>query len=176
MGALVAVCFIAALLCWGAAADGLISLAPLEFFSILFGGLGGVLWFRERRFSKRAIIISGVVTGYREYEEERREDFYAEAEKRGFKGIRETAKAQRRTKEMYAPVVQFEFDGQTRQVTGTTYSSSKPKIGAVMKVGIDPQNIEDARVMSKFSFGFVFFAVGVLILATAVYMRIAGNS
>lgn len=80
-------------------------------------------------------------------------------------------------KPLYVPVVAFEFDGQSRQVTGTMGSSLKPKIGSVMKVGIDSQNINNARVFQRSSRALAWglLAVGVGILYCAVYARLAGN-
>ncbi len=166
-----------ALLCWATALQGVIAQAPREFGGVLLSGLGGAVWFRQRRFFKRAIIIPGVVTDYKTLES-RQERFRKEAVSRGFKpsGNEVISFGARRETPMYAPVVQFEFDGQMRQITGTVYSSSKPKMGAAVKVGVDPQNIEDARILSKFSFGAVFFVIGLFLLAAAVYVRLAGIS
>ncbi len=168
-------CFLCAAVCLLGALKGICEIAPLEFFGLLFGGTGGSVWWGERRFFKRAIIIPGVVTDYKT-RETRQERFRKEAVSRGFKssGGELISLGSPRETPMYAPVVQFEFAGQIRQITGTVYSSSKPKMGAAVKVGVDPQNIEAARILSKFSFGVLFFVIGLLLLATAVYVRLAG--
>lgn len=177
VSAAVAVCFILALSCGGMAAQRVMARAPAECFGVLLGGLGGALWLRERRFFKRAIIVSGVVTDYKKLEP-RQERFRKQAVSHGFQTSGEevvSLGARREEPPMYAPVVQFEFDGQTRRITGTVYSSSKPKMGAVVKVGVDPQNIEDARLRSEFPFGLIFFVAGLLLLVVAVFMRLAGS-
>lgn len=119
---------------------------PLETVGAVFAILGGAFLWQDYRFFKRAVIVSGVVTNY--------------AKHPGSDG-----------RSTYAPVVQFEFDGQTRQVTGDVYSSGKPKMGKVMKVGVDPQNIQEARVSQQFVriICGIFFVVGVVILLSSVY-------
>lgn len=124
---------------------------PMETIGALFAVVGGVSFWKEYRFFKRAIIVRGVVTGV----------------SGRIPGSREA---------VYAPVVRFEFDGQSRRVTGTTYSSFKPKTGTPMKVGVNPQNIEDARVYQKS--GLILTAVtavlGIVLLIIAVNSHIAG--
>ena len=122
---------------------------PMDTMGALFAAVGGVSFWKEYRFFKRAIIVPGVVTDY---------------------------ELHRGDRNMYSPVVRFEFDGQSRRVTGTTYSSFKPKTGTPMKVGVNPQNIEDARVYQKS--GLILTAVtavlGIVLLIIAVHSHIAG--
>lgn len=139
-------CFLAAFVC----SVFVFKQFPLETAGAVFALAGGVSFYREYCFFKRAIIVRGVVTSY----ETRRTD----------KGDN-----------LYAPVVQFEFDGQVRQATGRVYSSGKPKMGKVMKVGVDPQNIREARVFQKS--GLILTAVaavlGIAFLIQALYSHIA---
>lgn len=145
-------CFLCAAVCAMGALKGICEVAPLEFFGLFFGGTGGTLWWRERRFFKRAIMVPGVVTSYEQ--------------KRG-----------KQNSTLYTPVVQFEFDGQTRRAAGTLYSSGKPKPGTPMKVGVNPRDITDARVFQRASLVMsgVFFVTGMIVLCAAVYARMGGN-
>ena len=109
---------------------------------LLFGGVGGYFFRSEWQFFKRAIRVPGVVVDY--------------ASQPGSKGGT-----------VYAPIAAFEFDGEQRRVTGSVYSSGKPKMGKQCIVGVDPNNIEKARIYSKWNYVFygIFFVVGVALLA-----------
>ena len=123
--------------------------------SALVAALGGFSFWRDYRFFKRAIIVCGVVRKF--------------VPRRVYRYLGTRAV-------VYLPVVRFEFDGQVRQVTGTVYSRFKPKIGKPMKVGVNPQNIEDARVYQKSSLirtGTIAM-LGTIFLIRMVYSRLAG--
>lgn len=123
--------------------------------SALVAALGGFAFWRDYRFFKRAIIVCGVVRKF--------------VPRRVYRYLGTRAV-------VYLPVVRFEFDGQSRRVTGTTYSSFKPKIGKPMKVGVNPQNIEDARVYQKSSLILTgtIAILGTIFLIRMVYSRLAG--
>lgn len=137
---------------------------PMETIGALFAAVGGFAFWKEYRFFKRAIIVHGIITGGSERISQKM------SRSNGFASNGTILHYE------YAPVVQFEFDGKMRQVTGTTYSSVKPEIGKPMKVGIDPQNINDARVYQ--TSGLVLTAVmavlGIVLLIIAVHSHIAG--
>ncbi len=75
---------------------------------------------------------------------------------------------------MYYPTVRFYFDGETREVTAEFGSDIPPVIGHRKQVGINPENIEEARVYSGASElldwffmllgGFLMFAGGAVFL------------
>lgn len=93
----------------------------LIFVGLLFMAVGGYAFSRERLFFKRALMVRGVVVDWTEKKHER----------------------------LWTPIVQFEFDGQIRRVSGTFYSNRPPKKGSVMWVGINPRNTEDVRIKQK---------------------------
>ncbi len=117
----------------------------LAAFGLLFGGVGGWLLWSEWQFFRRAIRIPGVVVSYEE--------------RRGHKGER-----------VYAPVAAFELDGERRQVTGSIYSSGKPKMGKQCVIGVDPYNLDKARIYSKWNYIFsgLFLIIGIGLLVGAV--------
>lgn len=123
---------------------------PMETMGALFAAVGGFSVYREYHFFKRAIIVSGVVTSYE---------------------TRRTNKGST----LYAPVVRFEFDGQTRQATGRSACSVKPAMGAMLKVGIDPQNIADARVYQKSGWvvSWLILVAGAVVFCAGLYMRVS---
>ena len=89
-------------------------------------------------FFRKTIIVPGVIVRYDEHKEKTGD-----------------------TQIMYAPVVSFSFQGQTREIT-SEYSSSSPSknIGEICKVGINP-NTQEARIYSVgntwlFSLAFIF--------------------
>ena len=90
----------------------------LIFVGLLFIAVGGYGFFRQRCFFKRAIMLRAVVV---------------EWERCGYKAL-------------WAPVAKFEFDGQIRRVSGTYYSNRPPKIGSQIWVGVNPDNIQEARI------------------------------
>ena len=110
-------------------------------FGIVFGGVGGYLFWSEWQFFKRAIRLPGVVVDY--------------ASQRGSKGGT-----------IYAPIAAFEIDGEQRRVTGSVYSSGKPEMGKQCTVGVDPYDITKARIYSKGNYVFygIFLVVGVAML------------
>lgn len=108
------------------------------FFWVMGCAFFGVGWFLSLsyyEFFRRAILVRGQVTSYRE--------------RRGGKGGTS-----------YYEVVSFDFDGQTRTVEGNVGGPFKPKMGTVREVGVDPQNIQKARVRSGVWFGIIFALVG----------------
>lgn len=117
----------------------------LLIMGLVFGGVGGYGIWNEWKFFKTAIRVPGVVVSY--------------DERRGNKGGK-----------VYSPVVAFEFDGEERKVTGSLYSSSKPKIGEQRIVGVEPNHIEKARIYAKSNFIFygLFLLVGLGVIAGAV--------
>lgn len=123
---------------------------PMEAAGALFAVVGGLCFWSDYCFFKRAIIVRGVVTDYTVRHE--------------------------RDGTLYSPVVQFEFDGQSRRVTGTTYSSFKPKIGKQMKVGVNPKNIEEVRLYqtSGLILTGVVAVLGLAFFISALYSRIVG--
>ena len=123
--------------------------------SAFVAALGGFAFWRDYRFFKRAIIVCGVVRKF--------------VPRRVYRYLGTRAV-------VYLPVVRFEFDGQVRQVTGTVYSRFKPKIGKPMKVGVNPQNIEDARVYQKSNLILTgtIAILGTMLLSRMVYSRLAG--
>ncbi len=53
----------------------------------------------------------------------------------------------------YSPIVEFEYNGKIRQIESEDSSSKMPIEGQLIKVGVNPDNPEDARVKaSAFSF------------------------
>lgn len=128
---------------------------PEETAAAFLAAFCGFSFWNKYRFFKRAIIVPGVV---RDFESRRFREYF------GFPIF------------IYWPVIQFEFDGQVRQVTGTVYSRFKPKIGKPMKVGVNPQNIEDARVYQKSSLILTgtIAILGTIFLIRMVYSRLAG--
>lgn len=162
-------CFLAAFVCGVLVAKQF----PLETMGALFAAVGGFAFWKEYRFFKRAIIVHGIITGGSERDEEKWKNFRDRARSNGM-NVPENRPRSGGGEAVYAPVVQFEFDGKTRQVTGTTYSSVKPKMGKIMKVGIDPQNINDARVYQ--TSGLVLTAVmavlGIVLLIIVVHSHI----
>ncbi len=91
----------------------------------IFFAVGFYLWYKERKFFKKAILIPGVVVDK------------VSRQSRNKKGGSNT---------LHAPVVQFEFNGELCRAEGEVYSSWPPKLGKQMRVGIDPQNPAVARV------------------------------
>ena len=60
----------------------------------------------------------------------------------------------------YTPLVRYEFEGQTHEVQGSVYTSSIPKMGKQMTVGIDPDNLHDVRLKESNILYFIFIIVG----------------
>ena len=118
---------------------------------VCFAGTGFAFWWRDRKFFKRAIMVRGVVSGIHE-----RQDYDHERNKR---------------QTMYSAIVTFEFDGQTRQVTDSSSSSWKPTLGKERWVGIDPQDIQNARVYSRFwqFFYLIFICLGLVMIGATLY-------
>lgn len=128
---------------------------PEETAAAFLAAFCGFSFWNKYRFFKRAIIVPGVV---RDFESRRFREYF------GFPIF------------IYWPVVQFEFDGQTRQVTGSGYSYFKPILGKPMQVGIDPQNIANVRVYKRTALIFdgVIAILGTIFLIRMVYSRLAG--
>lgn len=151
-------CFVCAFISSFFAVKKILEAASVEFAGVILGVAGGVAVYRENRFFRRAIIVNGVVTSYESKE------------------IKTNAAYSSTSKTVSAPVVQFEFDGEQRYVTGRSFSATKPQTGTVMQVGIDPQNIYDARLYSKagYRLASLFLWLGGLLLLAAVVMRLKG--
>ncbi len=116
----------------------------------VWAGVGIAFWCYDRKFFKHAIMVRGIVSGIHE-----RADYDHEHG-------RQT---------MYSAIVTFEFDGKTRQVTEGSSASWKPKLGKERWVGVDPNNIEKARVYSKGSlilYG-LFIGAGFVMMGGAIY-------
>lgn len=47
---------------------------------------------------------------------------------------------------IYAPVVEFEYNGEVRRINGSVSTQSMPVKGSKMEVGIDPNNPKEARL------------------------------
>lgn len=121
-------------------------------FGIICVFLGGYWLISDWLFFRRAIRIPGVVVAYDEKE-----------------GYARKPGAERPP--LYAPIVMFELDGEARKITGTTYSPSKsPQLGMRCTVGIDPRNIDNARIYFRKNFviAIVFFVIGCAMLMGAV--------
>ncbi len=103
-----------------------------------FFGVGflGFMYFYE--FFRQAIVVPGHVTSYET--------------RRGSKGGTS-----------YVEVVSYEFDGQTHTVTGTVGMPFKPNMGTLRQIGIDPKNIQKARVRNGTWFWLIFAGVGMLL-------------
>ncbi len=107
-------------------------------FAIGVIGLG-----RHILFFQRAIKVPGVVSDY--------------ITSQGSKG-----------RTMYRAVVSFEFDGKTRTISSSLGKSWKPALGKQCQVGINPTNLNDARIYSRLpmpwgfliGFGLTFLLVG----------------
>lgn len=136
----------------------ILEVAPAEFAGVILSAAVGVAVYREKRFFKRAIIVNGVVTSY-ESKEIKTNAAYSSAQT------------------VYAPIVKFEFAGEQRCVTGRSFSATKPKTGTVMQVGIDPQNIYDARLYSKAGYGVAsaLLWLGIILLVLSAAMRLTGK-
>ncbi len=96
-------------------------------FGVLLIGLGCFLWRRHKKFFKHAILVPGAISSYTTYE----------------------SKGEHGPTTMYTPIISFEFDGKPRTVAHPISSSSKPEIGKTYQVGVNPYNIEEARVYFK---------------------------
>lgn len=151
-------CFVCAFISSFFAVKKILEVAPVELGGVILCAVGGVAVYRENRFFRRAIMVNGVVTSYES------------------KQIKTNAAYASSAQTVYAPIVKFEFDGEQRYVTGRSFSATKPTTGTMMQVGIDPQNIYDARLYSKAGYGMasVLLWLGVILLVSAVVMRLKG--
>ncbi len=107
---------------------------------ILFG-IGGWWWYSYKKFFKNAIIVQGIISGYKTYQKHEKE----------------------REITMYDAVISFSFEGKPREITGKISSSTKPKVGTYCKIGINPTNVQDIRVETMgekiFFYGFIGFGL-----------------
>ena len=114
-------------------------------FGVVFVAIG--LWklYSRHKFFKKAIIIQGVITGYKSY----RDDGTT----------------------MYTPIATFEFDGQKRECVDSFSSSWKPTIGKLCKIGVNPNNIEEARIYStgETIFWWVWVGIAVISLLAGIF-------
>ncbi len=109
----------------------------------------GFLWWRKhKKFFKDAILVPGTISSYTTYE----------------------SKGEHGPTTMYTPIISFEFDGQLRTVAHPISSSSKPEIGKTYQVGVNPYNIEEARVYFKGerTAMWVLIAVGLALLLLGI--------
>ncbi len=152
-------CFVCAFISSFFAVKKILEAASVEFAGVILCAAGGVAVYLESRFFRRAIIVNGVVTSYESKE------------------IKTNAAYASTSKTVYAPVVQFEFNGEQRYVTGRSFSAEKPRTGTVMQVGIDPQNIYDARLYSKAGYGVAsaLLWLGIILLVLSAAMRLTGK-
>lgn len=99
----------------------IIALVIVMLMGLLSFGIGCFLLLRNILFFRKAVLVYGKVVDY--------------ASKLGGKG-----------QIMYTPIVQYELGGEIKEVKGSVFSCIKPTIGKYIKVGINPDNIEDVRV------------------------------
>ena len=104
---------------------------------LFLSGTGAYILFWEYLFFRRAIRVKGVVTAYEK-------DPYNHE---------------------YVEIVSFSFDGKKRQVKNGYTTPKKPKLGQSREVGINPLDIQQARVAmcagqkvmySGFAIAFIF--------------------
>ena len=89
---------------------------------LFFVGFIGL--YLDRQFFQRAIKVPGRVVDYEESENEE-------------------------GKSIYRVIVSYEFRGETRTITSAIRTSWKPKIGSIRQIGIDPTDLQRARIYSK---------------------------
>lgn len=109
--------------------------------STLIAVVSGVSFWKEYNFFKKAILLQGIVCDIRTE--------------------RSRNKNNGRYRNIYAPVVRVEWEGGFREVVGSFYSSTQPRLGEVMTVGVNPLDTQDMRVKQKG--GGVLLLVGVLV-------------
>ena len=122
--------------------------------------IGGIWSFiKDKKFFKTAVMIKGEIVNYI-YKKEYNKD----------NGGR------RHTNNTYAPIIKYEYNGQTRQFQGG-YSSKFPVVGSSVDVAVDPNNIDKARVKSFIevygSLAFVLF--GIIFAVVAILQLTKGN-
>lgn len=121
-------------------------------FGLFFGGIPFLLWRKHVNFFKKAIMVPGVVIDAIPSQSERTVISY--------KGKAYTRRGRNTT---YTPLVQYEFEGETREVQGNNYSSSIPKMGKQMMVGINPEDSRDVRLKESTWLFFLFMIIGLVI-------------
>ncbi len=105
---------------------------------------------RERNFFKTAVLVKGIV-----------KDFNSDNSSR------------RNGRVVYAPIVQYEYNGQIGEVKGSAYSSSIPVIGTEVLVGVNPNNPKDARLKQSDS-TIKILVIVVLIFVGALFPSLLG--
>ncbi len=90
----------------------------LIFAGLLFIAVGGYGLFGQWHFFKRAIMVRGTIVRW----------------------------ALSGGKALWTPVAEFEFDGQRRRVSGTLLSHRPGKTGSLVWVGVNPDNMQEARI------------------------------
>jgi hypothetical protein len=123
----------------------------LVFFGLFFGGIPFLMWRKHVKFFKKAILVPGVVIDAIPNQSERTVISY--------KGKAYTRRGRNTT---YTPLVQYEFEGETREVQGNTYSSGLPKMGKQMMVGINPDDSRDVRLKESTWLFFLFMIIGLV--------------
>lgn len=113
-------------------------------FGCVFVILGLWWWYSRRKFFKRAIMVSGIITGYKNYQDREGDG-------------KETT--------MYHAIATFELDGEKREVVSLWSTSVKPKIGKPCQVGINPDDMNEARIYSKMEGFFNWILIGFGLLA-----------
>lgn len=116
----------------------------LALVGLLIFGVSGWCLRSYRQFFREAIMVPGVITGYKSYQS------------------KDTETGNETT--MYRTVVTFEFDNQTRTLTSHSASSIKPKMGKLVHVGVNPTDIQEARIYSKGTIVLLGFMMGLGLL------------
>lgn len=118
-------------------------------FPVILVGFGCYLFHRHRKFFKNAIRVPGTITSY------------TSSVSTDSHGHRSTT---------YTPIVSFEFDGKQRTVSHPISGPSKPEIGTPVQVGVNPYNIEEARVYSKLEVALIWGTMGLGLLLLVLWI------
>lgn len=111
--------------------------------------LGGAILIDAWLFFRRALLVEGKITSFETQ-------------------VTTGKRAQKQT--MYAEVISFPFENGTRNVTGSVWTLSRPKMGTVRKVGIRPDRKNAFRVYSSIPYiaGSIFGLIGLITLVVLV--------
>ena len=119
-------------------------------FGLFFGGIPFLLWRKHVNFFKKAIMVPGVVIDA------------IPSRKDVVTSYRGKAYTRRGGNTTYTPVVQYEFEGEIREVQGNNYSSFIPKMGKQMMVGVNPEDSRDVRLKESTWLFFLFMIIGLV--------------